>query len=187
MGSTHALLALASAFLACAEPTNETYSNPVLASEVPCLQSDPAACERADPGVTWDAAGQRWLAVTTTGNRTDGTFAVHASDDLVTWHPRGFVWGGGASRGRPSWGEGNWFAPELHLYHPPAAVTVSQTANASAAAAPLATAAPLWIMVFSALWRASGQQAVGVAFASSADGPFVDQVCLHLQQVKSAA
>ena len=147
------LLAIAAAVVVHHPPS---YTNPVLRAAQPsahaCLQGDPSGCERPDPGVTWDPAQRAWLAVTTSINSTNGTFATHASDDLVSWHARGFVWGPGAAAGRPRWGVGNWFAPELHQLGP-----------------------ALWVLVFSATWRESGQQAVGAAFASAASGPFVDQ------------
>jgi beta-xylosidase len=147
------LLAIAAAVVVHQPPS---YTNPVLraaqSSAHACLQGDPSGCERPDPGVTWDPAQRAWLAVTTSINSTNGTFATHASDDLVSWRARGFVWGPGAAAGRPRWGVGNWFAPELHQLGP-----------------------ALWVLVFSATWRESGQQAVGAAFASAASGPFVDQ------------
>ena len=133
-----------------------TYTNPVIGASCGS-SSDPrswasSGCEIPDPGVarlSASAGGSRWLALTTTQD-SDRTFARYESSDLATWEPVGHVWN--SSTTRPRWGTGNWFAPELHHH----------------------AASQHWILVFSATWSANGKQAIGAAFAFSAEGPFVD-------------
>jgi beta-xylosidase len=131
-----------------------TFTNPVIGAS--CGSNGPKSwaltgCETPDPGVTrlGDSASSgsaRWLALTTTQDANE-TFARHESSDLAVWTPAGHVWN---STTRPSWGTGNWFAPELHHV------------------------GRRWILVFSATWSANGKQAIGAAFAPFAGGPFID-------------
>ena len=126
------------------------YTNPVLAAT--CATGSPpstwpgSGCEQPDPGLARPVVGGRWVALTTTQD-SNRTFARHSSDDLASWRDEGSVWD---SRTRPAWGIGSWFAPELHQH------------------------GGRWILVFSALSKETGKQAIGAAFAATAAGPFVD-------------
>lgn len=127
-----------------------TYTNPVLAASnctPACSDDDARGCEFPDPGVAQQADGS-WLAATTTIDSSD-VFALHRSTDLVNWSQAGFVWPNGDTR-KPSWCEGQWFAPELHFVH------------------------GSWWLLFSARHSVSGRQAVGIAVSASglATGPF---------------
>ena len=90
------------------------YSNPVIPSPSNCNAPPyPSDCETPDPGVIWLEDYKIWLVVTTTADG-NGVFRMHTSSDLVNWESKGFIWPNISSEGRPSWGIGSWFAPEIH-------------------------------------------------------------------------
>jgi hypothetical protein len=68
----------------------------------------PVVNDCADPAVIAD--GARWL-MTCTARREGNLFPIHASRDLKTWRPIGWIFPTGAPR--PPWADGNYWAPEL--------------------------------------------------------------------------
>jgi arabinan endo-1,5-alpha-L-arabinosidase len=100
----------------------------------------------ADPSVMKD--GNTYYLTCTGGDGQGNVFPIYSSTDLLSWRRTGEVFEKGQL---PSWANGNWWAPELHHHD------------------------GKLIAVFSAKSKTTGHNAVGIAFASSPNGPFTDK------------
>lgn len=107
------------------------YANPVV----------PTNC--ADPGVARD--GDRYVMACTSGNSATG-FPLRTSSDLVHWSSAGAVFPSGT---RPSWGSGDFWAPEIHRV------------------------GDHWVVYYSAR-SGDGSLALGAAYADDVLGPYTD-------------
>jgi arabinan endo-1,5-alpha-L-arabinosidase len=107
---------------------------------------NPVQKKCADPSVMKD--GPTYYLTCTGGDGQGNLFPIYASTDLLSWARAGEVFKKGQT---PAWANGNWWAPELHHH-----------GNG-------------YVAVFSAKNKASGKNAVGIAFGASPKGPFVDK------------
>ena len=110
-----------------------TYTNPVVLGDVP------------DPGVI--RVNGSWLAATTGGDGRGSYFQIHASEDLASWAPAGYLF---SAATWPRWADGTAWAPEVHEVSPGAFVVYFVS-------------------------KIDGVLAVGAASASSPAGPFTDR------------
>jgi beta-xylosidase len=107
---------------------------------------NPVKTNCADPSVMKD--GATYYLTCTGGDGKGNLYPIYASTDLLSWDRVGQVFAKGQV---PTWADGNWWAPELHHH------------------------GAGFVAVFSAKSKASGQNAVGIAFGSSPKGPFLDK------------
>lgn len=100
----------------------------------------------ADPGVTYDPDGDRYILACTGGN-----FPIFVSRNLVDWRRRGAIF---SNSTRPTWratsGQPMFWAPEIHKVRD-----------------------GRWVAYFSAANR-SGRKSIGAAVADNPLGPFED-------------